>query len=758
MAAQRAARVPFLRSLIRLTWPHRGLVAASLVIVVVLGLLEVVSPLIIQRTIDRALPDQDVDALIQYGFLLGLVILLMCVFWLLRARVMASLSSKIAESTRLRLMDRVERLQFAELTAPKTKHFAPVLTEHVARLEEFVLVAGPRLVLAFVLAGASLLVLYVIEWRLAVIATVSGVFLSQLPGITGRRQARHAKQRRTHEDPLVICLRDAIEHQRVLRMFGATQLWRERFEGLLRPTIESARHANQWTVATQAVTLVGIVAIQFVVLFIGVYFAIQGTMTIGGLVGFFALLINLSASLEIISETLPEVQRARQSVGLIMEAVGDASAGGQDAAFKTAERLSQGIELRDISFQHPNMARPTLDGVSLTIQRGRRLALVGPSGSGKSTLLGVLLGVHRPQPGGVMLWDGVDTRELSDSSMRSHIGVVFQETALFDLSVRENITLGKPNATEEQVEQAARDAEIHDAILRLPLGYDTPVGPGGGALSAGQRQRVALARALIRRPDILVLDEATSTLDPQAEADITETLRHLPDAPTIINVTHRLNTIRDYDEIVVMNAGRLIERGNHTALIALDARYALMVARQQGVVVSEGGLSARPLVGWLRTVNVLSPLDDATLEALCRRMVTERYDAGDEIIRQGETGDRMYFLARGDVGIYLTTPDGGEVEVGQQRDGDFFGEIALLRRSVRTATVRAQTRCLVCALAQDDLMELVDGQPTVMASIHEEAQRRRASLLAELERSDGIYPNMREVTKKLATLEADDPS
>jgi ATP-binding cassette subfamily B protein len=213
-----------------------------------------------------------------------------------------------------------------------------------------------------------------------------------------------------------------------------------------------------------------------------------------------------------------------------------------------------------------------LDNLSLKLKVGKRIAIVGPSGSGKSTLLNLILRLYVPDEGRVTI-DGVDVRKVTLDSLRRSMAVVFQENMLFNMSVRENIRLGKEGATDEEVEEAAKKAEIHRYIMGLPQKYDTPVGERGDTLSGGQRQRIAIARAIIRNPSVLLLDEATSALDQTTEAAINRTLLKVAKGRTMIWSTHRLTSVVEMDEIIVVSGGRAIERGSHAELLAKKGVY-----------------------------------------------------------------------------------------------------------------------------------------------------------------------------------------
>jgi ATP-binding cassette subfamily B protein len=223
--------------------------------------------------------------------------------------------------------------------------------------------------------------------------------------------------------------------------------------------------------------------------------------------------------------------------------------------------------------------------MDLRIPRGAFVGIVGMSGAGKSTLVSLLLRFEDPTAGAIVV-DGADLRSIRQRSWRAQIGVVFQENYLFDAPVRENIRLGWPQASDGMIEQAARAAEIHDAIVRLPLGYEEPMGDRGRRFSGGERQRIALARALVRNPDILILDEAGAALDPGTDAAIAETLRRLSRQRTVISVTHRLESIARADLIVVMDRGRIVESGTNEQLLAMAGMYAQMQLRQRSMADS----------------------------------------------------------------------------------------------------------------------------------------------------------------------------
>ena len=314
------------------------------------------------------------------------------------------------------------------------------------------------------------------------------------------------------------------------------------------------------------------------------YGIVAGAMTIGGFVLANTYLMQLYQPLNVFGFIYREIKQAlidiEEMFGLLDESdeIADAT---------QARDLVVGggcIEFDRVAFGY-DPRRPLLEDVSFTVPAGRTLAIVGPSGAGKSTVSRLLFRFYDVDGGAVRI-DDQDVRDVVKSSLRAAIGIVPQDTVLFNDSIYYNIAYGRPDATPAEIEHAARLARIHDFIVSTPDGYQTVVGERGLKLSGGEKQRVAIARTVLKNPSILVLDEATSALDSATEREIQHNLRELARGRTTLSIAHRLSTIVDAHEILVLEAGRIVERGRHDALLALDGRYAEMWRRQQE---SEGG-------------------------------------------------------------------------------------------------------------------------------------------------------------------------
>jgi ATP-binding cassette, subfamily B, bacterial len=314
---------------------------------------------------------------------------------------------------------------------------------------------------------------------------------------------------------------------------------------------------------------------------VGGYLVVHGRMTVGTLIAFVGYVGGLFNPVQAITGLFQTLRRgvvAVETVQSILDA-NDSLADAPDAV--DCGELRGEVELRDLEFGYRESRPPVLRGIDLHVEPGETIALVGPSGSGKSTVVGLLQRLYDPTSGAVLL-DGKDLRTLKQRSIRQQIGVVLQEGLLFSDSVRDNIAFGRPGASMEQIEAAAKAAKAHDFIMALPRGYDTEVGERGATLSGGERQRIAIARALLKDPPILILDEATSALDADSEADVSEALSRLCQGRTTFIIAHRLTTVTRADRIVVLRDGVIHEMGTHATLMRRRGYYASIVARQVG--------------------------------------------------------------------------------------------------------------------------------------------------------------------------------
>ena len=339
-----------------------------------------------------------------------------------------------------------------------------------------------------------------------------------------------------------------------------------------RCAIKTASAVFLSTMVERTVTI-SVLLLHLVVLAIGAYLATKGQITIGTFVTFESAFWEVSYNIAHLMHFIPVSIQSAAAVRHIQELLDEPTRGADRPGAPDLPRITNDITFDRVTFQYEGSRRRCSTISASSSMSARRIAIVGPSGSGKSTLLNLILRLYVPDEGRVTI-DGVDIRRVTRESLRRSMAVVFQENMLFNMSIRENIRLGKEGASDEEVEEAARKAEIHRYIMSLPQKYDTSVGERGDTLSGGQRQRIAIARAIIRNPSVLLLDEATSALDQTTEAAINRTLLKVAKGRTMIWSTHRLTSVVEMDEIIVISGGKAIERGSHVQLLPPTASTA----------------------------------------------------------------------------------------------------------------------------------------------------------------------------------------
>jgi ATP-binding cassette subfamily B protein len=371
----------------------------------------------------------------------------------------------------------------------------------------------------------SAVLLFMLDWRLGLITMLAIPACFAGPRLMTPRAAAAGTLRKQNESQTAGTVQENISGQSIIKAFSLEKSMLARFAERIASQAAASLRVSFLSSFMERSAHVGTLVVQVLVLGVGGYLAFRGQLSIGSLAAFQALFGNFTGSLTSFTHFYPTLVQAGTGMQRIQELL-DEKPGVVDLPDAgTLPRLSREIRFNGVKFGY-TPAQLNLNEVSFTIRAGESVAFVGPSGSGKSTVLTVLTRFYEPDAGTVA-FDGNDLKRATQDSLRGQLGIVFQESVLFNTTIRENIRVGKPDATDAEVEAAARAAEIHDIILAMPEGYDTNVGERGGRLSGGQRQRIAIARALLRDPRVLVLDEATSALDAGTEASINKTLERV---------------------------------------------------------------------------------------------------------------------------------------------------------------------------------------------------------------------------------------
>jgi ATP-binding cassette, subfamily B, bacterial len=466
------------------------------------------------------------------------------------------------------------RLQALSVSYHRTRQRGDLLSRFSSDLDAVELAVATEFPFAWACCLAiavGVVLLIVVEWRLALVLCALLPIVIIGPRWLGARASQASYDRQRDLAAVMSATDESIAAHSVIKAFDLQGImlagFGRRLAKLYRSTVRASLLSGlQGTSISGSGSILLIIAISG-----GAALAVRGELSVGGLVAVIDLLWFVVANLQALSKVVPPMQRAAGGMVRIQEILDAEELVVDKSGARPLPPFSRAIQFHDVSFAFGD-AVPALDRVTTTIRAGESVVIVGPSGSGKSTLISLLLRLHDPTAGSIAI-DGHDLRDVTQVSLRTQIGAVFQQSFLFDTTLRENIRLGRPDATDEDIEGAARDAGIHDFIVSLPDGYDTRTGEGGGGLSGGQRQRVALARALVRQPAIIVLDEAASALDAQTEAAIQRTLQQIAKGRTVVSVTHRLSASLA-SRILVLDAGRLVDEGSHLDLLARGGVYA----------------------------------------------------------------------------------------------------------------------------------------------------------------------------------------
>jgi ATP-binding cassette, subfamily B, bacterial len=672
-------------------------------------------PLSFGLLIDDALVPHSRDTLIAIVAALAVSVVVAAVVGLGRDRLYAHTVGDVVGDIREQLFGHLQRLSLGYFSRARAGDVLARFSADLVSVENALACVLPWAIAPTLDVTVYTVLLFVLDWKLALLAMLVWPAALLGPHRFAPRAVTASYEKKQLDAAAVSVVQENLAGQAVVKAFGLEPMWRETFarsNAILRQKASSSLFVGALVERT---AVSGVFSLYVVVVAVGAWLVYDGSLALGKFVAFQALFLSLGYALIYVTQYIPSLVQGLGGSRRIAELFAEQPEVADSADARELPRLRDEIAFHDVTFGYGG-GRPSLDGLSLRIGSGESVALVGPSGSGKSTALGLLMRFHDPSAGSVSL-DGHDLRTVSQESLRRQVGMVFQESVLFNASIRENIRLGRPEATDQEVEAAARAAEVHDVILEQPDGYDTVVGERGGLLSGGQRQRVAIARAIVRDPAILVLDEATSALDPATEAALNETLGRLGRGRTTVTVTHRLSSATGCDRIFVLERGRLAESGTHSELLAAGGAYATLWSRQAGFRLTDDG--AEVTAERLAQVPILSGLDEALLVEMTTLFTSEAVPADRVVIQEGDPGDRFYLVVRGRLVVTRKEADGTEVPVNVHEDGDHFGEIALLRRAPRIATVRTVIPSLLLSLAQEHFLRLIDRAPQVRAAMEE---------------------------------------
>ena len=581
-AAEKAqAREVSLRRIGRLFRPYRWQLAIVTAIIAASSLVALASPFLLRAVIDTALPERNLRLLAWLVAGMVAVAAVTSAFGVIQTWISTKVGQHVMHELRTSVFTHLQRQSIAFFTRTRTGEVQSRIQNDIGGMESVVTSTATSIAANFTTAVATAVAMVALSWRLSLISLVvmpPAIFLTRK--VARMRRAITTQQQRELAD-LNVTIEEGLSVNgiQLAKTMGTGPALIRRFTDSSARLIDlelRSQLAGRWRMASLSIIFAAIPAVIYLAAGLPVT---AGTVSIGTLIAFTTLQNNLfrpvtgllSTSISVIS-SLALFARIFEYLDLPVEVDEPARPASIDLAQVTGH-----VHIDDVSFTYPGADRPALTGVDLDIPAGSTLAVVGETGSGKTTLGSLIARLYDPSRGTVRI-DGTDIRDMALADLAAIVGVVSQETYLLHTTVRENLRYAKPDATDAEIEDAARAAQIHDLIAGLPDGYDTMVGSRGHRFSGGEKQRIAIARTLLRNPGVLVLDEATSALDTETERAVQQAFDALARGRTTITIAHRLSTVHNADQIVVLDHGRIIEAGDHTSLLADHGRYAELAA------------------------------------------------------------------------------------------------------------------------------------------------------------------------------------
>lgn len=575
--------------------PYVKHLAFAIVCIVLAAAANLYVPWIIKDMIDKVLMERDMAMLNLIAGGIIVVFFFRGIFYYGQSYLVSFVGQRVVIDIREALFEKFQRMPLAYFDRHQTGEIMSYVTNDVQALQNALVDKLIELVTESSVLIGSITLMFYLDWKLTLVTLITVPLVGQAMNIFGKKLKKSGIVIQERLADINSLLQESISAVRVVKSFVRERYENERFHRQNELNFQAEMKNVQLTsLLTPTVEFLAAITVTFI-LWIGGYEVVQGDLTAGALVAFLTYAVNLANPVKRISRIYGTVQRAMAAIDRVFGVLDMEETIRDRKNAVPLPEIEGRVAVKDVSFSYKEGA-PALSHVSLEASPGQLVAFVGPSGAGKSTIANLIPRFYEVNEGVIEI-DGHDVRDVTLDSLREQIGIVPQETMLFSSSVRENIRYGRLDATDKEIEEAARAANAEEFILQLPEGYETKIGERGLNLSGGQRQRISIARAILKNPRILILDEATSALDTESEKIVQAALDKLMVGRTSFAIAHRLSTIFNADCIYVIDGGRIVERGTHEELLAAGGLYSTLYNiqfRGEGEDEKKGGKALQP--------------------------------------------------------------------------------------------------------------------------------------------------------------------